>query len=230
MAYPHPAGAPPSRVLGGGLGYGRRYGHWIRVRARTREQRRLLRSVNGEGDDLVDSVGTGREHDQPVDAQRDPGAVGQAMFHCGQQAVVHGDLGEVAIASGGEIGLESRPLLGRISELMVAVGELDAVDPGLESLGDGWRSGSDLRERSLRSREVVDKGRAAPRPSSGSTRDSAAGRAKSRGRHRDRGARRQEFGRSRGSAGCRVGIDTEAEKRLGVGQPLGAAGLEGVKA
>ena len=153
----HPTGTPPSRVLGGGLGYGRRYGDWVRVRAR--EQGRLLRSVDGEGDHLVDSIDAGSEHDEPIDPDGDSGAGGQTVIHGGEQAVVHGNFREFSVLSGRQIGLEPMALLGRVGEFVVTVGELDPVDPGFESLGHGGCSGSDLRERSLRSRVVVDKGR-----------------------------------------------------------------------
>ncbi len=157
-----------------------------------------------------------REHDQPVDPDGDAGAVGQAVFHGGQQAVIHRNLREASISSGAEIGLETAPLFGRIGEFVIAVGELEAIDPGLESLGDGWVAGSDSGQRRLGRREVVDKGRAAPAELGLDDVAQQQLEPASRGRRRDRGsmssrrvrARAASSGRGVGVDRCRRGVET----------------------
>lgn len=103
----------------------------------------------------------GGEHDEPVNAERDSRAVRQTVFEGCEQPLIDRDSGQIVAFSFANIGLESSPLLPGINEFVIAVGELDTFCEDLESFGQRRIAISDLGQRGLRSRVVMDEGRLA---------------------------------------------------------------------
>ena len=54
---------------------------------------RWLRSIDGKGDDLVDAIAAGGEHDQPIDAEGDPGARRHAVLEGCEEILVQRNIG-----------------------------------------------------------------------------------------------------------------------------------------
>ena len=83
---------------------------------------------------LLDPARAGRQHDQPVEAERDAARLRHHRER-GQEILVD----RVALAIDalllGHLGLEAAALLGRVGQLAEAVGELDAAGIELEALG-----------------------------------------------------------------------------------------------
>ena len=117
------------------------------------------RPVDREGDDLVDGLAAGGEHDQAVDTQGDAGAVGQTVLECGEKAPIGLGARQVPLPTQREVGLETTSLLDGVAELVVAVGELDALDIHLEPLGDRRVAHPDPGESALVGGEVEQEGR-----------------------------------------------------------------------
>ena len=65
--------------------------------------------MDGKGDDLVDALGAGGEHDQPIDPEGHSSAVGHSVREGREQATIDGNLRQTGGASRGEIGVESEP-------------------------------------------------------------------------------------------------------------------------
>ena len=119
-----------------------------------------LNPIDGKGDDLIDPGGTGDQHDQTIDAKGDTGAFRQTVVQGVEQPSVDGDHRQTGHLPAFEIGLESPLLFLGIGELVVSVGELDTIDPGLEPLGHRRLAGSDSRKGRLGCRVVEDECRA----------------------------------------------------------------------
>jgi hypothetical protein len=92
-----------------------------------------LRPIDWKRQDIRDVAGSGGQHDEPVDSQRDSGAFWEAVFEGGQEMHVDRRLGQPGEPSGLDVGLEPPSLLGGVGELVVTVGQLDALDIDLET-------------------------------------------------------------------------------------------------
>src|SRR5690606_29393751 len=115
------------------------------VRATSGAQRLLVR----QGDGLSDGLQAQRDGDEAVEAERDAGAVGQALVERGEEGFVDRPQGQAAAAALGLIRFEAAPLLRGIGQLGEAVRELDRAGEELEARGDRRLAGLEARERGL---------------------------------------------------------------------------------
>src|ERR1700689_1161024 len=93
---------------------------------------------------------TRRQHQQTVDAKRDPGAVGQTRGECREQVLIDGEGWHAAPPPLLVVRFETLALLDARGELMVAVGKLHAVTIELEALRGARIVGVPTRESRLR--------------------------------------------------------------------------------
>src|SRR5262245_24813677 len=77
--------------------------------------------VGREGEDLIDRGGAGGEHDEAIEAERDPGRRGEALGEGREQALVEGVAGPAARGAEPEIVGEAGALLDGIGELVEGV-------------------------------------------------------------------------------------------------------------
>jgi hypothetical protein len=112
--------------------------------------------IDWKREDVRDVAGSGGQHHQPVDAQRDPGAVGETVLERGQEMFVDRRLGQPGEPSRLDVGFEAPSLLGGVGELVVAVGQFDAFDVDLETFGELRVSGTDAGQSRLVGGPVVD--------------------------------------------------------------------------
>src|SRR6267143_3203885 len=108
---------------------------------------------------LLDVLRPGRQHDEAVEAERDPGARRQPVLEGGEEILVD----RVGLAVEGAllrlVRGEPRALLGGIDQFAKGVGELEPADIDLEALGETGIFGAAERQCGHRERVVVEDGR-----------------------------------------------------------------------
>ena len=121
---------------------------------------RMFSSATGVHSTCSMRVRAGRQHHQPVEAERD--AAGRRHLRERRQEIL---VERIALAVDalllGHLALEAAALLGRIGQLAEAVGEFDAAGIELEALGDARIVPARPRQRRLERRIFVKDGRAA---------------------------------------------------------------------
>ena len=110
---------------------------------------------------FLDVLGGGRQHDEPVEAERDPGALRQAVFEGGKEILVDRVGLAVKRLLLRLITGEAPALLGGIGQFAEGVGEFEAADIDLETLGETGIAGAAARQCRHRQRVVVEDGRRA---------------------------------------------------------------------
>src|SRR5438477_12972494 len=90
----------------------------------------------GKGDNVPDRWAVGQQHDQPIDANAEPAARGQPILEGDDVILVERLSLLVARRPRLHLRLETGPLVLRIGELGKRVGNLPAVDVGLEALSE----------------------------------------------------------------------------------------------
>lgn len=116
---------------------------------------RALGAGDGKGEDFVDGLGSGGDHEEAVEAEGAAGAGGKAVVHGGKQAAV---VGQRVFAVGGAEGVVIAIAMaedGGIEQFVIAVGQFDAADIELEAFGDRWIAGPNAGQGGLAGRIVV---------------------------------------------------------------------------
>ena len=106
-----------------------------------------LRPQGREQHHLFDRVDAGQQPGDAIDADAEPAGRWHAVLEGAQVVLVDGAALDVAGVPGRLLLLEALPLLDRIVELGVAVGQLDRIDEQLEALGEERVVAVDPRQR-----------------------------------------------------------------------------------
>ena len=112
---------------------------------------------------VLDVVGTGREHDQPVEAERDPGAIRQPVFERRRGNPRRSDRFPRRALLARLVRQKAAALLGGVGQLAERIGELETADIQLEPLREPRIIGFGARQRGHRDGIIVkDRRRADP--------------------------------------------------------------------
>src|SRR5690348_12503841 len=113
---------------------------WNAARPSSSAARRLSftrrKSADRRPQHLLDVLGAGGEHDEPVKAECNTGTIGQAVIESGEEILV--DRVDVAIELPftALVGEKAGALLGRIGQFAEGVGEFEPADVDLEAFGE----------------------------------------------------------------------------------------------
>src|SRR5579883_1916659 len=113
----------------------------------SRAVRRTSRAAGREREHFIDAARAERDHQQPVEAERDAGAGRQAGIERGEQTLVDLRHRQPALRALLPVTLEARTLLRARGKLPESVRELDPVAVELEPQRDPRIIGTKLGER-----------------------------------------------------------------------------------
>ena len=120
--------------------------------------RRKRCRIVSEPQHLIDAVGAGGDHRQPVEAEGDAGGWRHAEGERREEILIERPIGTGRRVAPRPIGLEARALLVGIGQLDEGIGQFDAADEQLEPLGDARIGRIAARQRGLRGGPVGEEG------------------------------------------------------------------------